>query len=92
MIGSGTGDGRRGNGRLSVMENVDGNGLVPARRPLGASSRSWEHGWVCLVRPDGILSWASRCRRRGVEAGRGGGEQEEIYQIEIQGDGGLDGG
>lgn len=71
------------------MENVDGNRFVPAQRPLGASSRSWERGWVRLVRPDGILSpGASRCRRRGVEAGG----QADIYQIEIQGDGGLEGG
>jgi len=60
MIGSDMGDGRRGNGWLSVMENIEGNvwnGLRLPDMPLGASSRSWvARGWVGLVRLGRILS------------------------------------
>lgn len=44
----------------------------------------------------GMLGKAGRDPLLGIEMseerGRGGAGQEEIYQIEIQGDGGLDGG
>lgn len=57
--------------------------------PDGRWAHHRDRGWVCLVRPDGILSWGIEMSE---ERGRGGGEPAEIFQIEIQGDGGLAGG